>query len=114
MPRAATWPRTQLARDYHVGVNADHAARRLAHGQRGGFLPWALLVAGSVASLAANVAVAESTLIRRVIAAWLSFTLTASYELLTRQVRHNSTRASTAGEKTAASGTCGSVDQTHA
>jgi hypothetical protein len=39
-------------------------------GPRGGALPWALLVAGSVASLAANVAVAEPTLIGRVIAAW--------------------------------------------
>lgn len=56
-------------------------------GGRGGALPWALLVAGSVASLAANVAVAEPTLIGRVIAAWPSFALTASYELLTRQVR---------------------------
>jgi hypothetical protein len=52
-------------------------------GRRGG----ALLVAGSVASLAANVAVAEPTLIGRVIAAWPSFALTASYELLTHQVR---------------------------
>jgi hypothetical protein len=56
-------------------------------GRRGGILPWALLVAGSVASLAANVAVAEPALIGRVIAAWPSFALTASYELLTRQVR---------------------------
>src|SRR5215472_12748404 len=56
-------------------------------GRRGGVLPWALLVAGSVASLAANVAVAEPTLIGRVIAAWPSFALTASYELLTSQVR---------------------------
>ena len=56
-------------------------------GRRGGALPWALLVAGSIASLAANVAVAEPTLIGRVIAAWPSFALTASYELLTRQVR---------------------------
>ena len=56
-------------------------------GRRGGVLPWALLVAGSVASLAANVAVAEPTLIGRVIAAWPSFALTASFELLTRQVR---------------------------
>jgi hypothetical protein len=31
----------------------------------GGALPWALLVAGSVASLAANVAVAEPTLTGR-------------------------------------------------
>ena len=56
-------------------------------GRTGGVLPWVLLVAGSVASLAANVAVAEPTLIGRVIAAWPSFALTASYELLTRQVR---------------------------
>jgi hypothetical protein len=59
-------------------------------GRRGGVLPWTLLVAGSVASLAANVAVAEPTLIGRVIAAWPSFALTASYELLTRQVRRGS------------------------
>jgi len=32
-------------------------------GRQGGVLPWALLVAGSVASLAANVAVAEPSLI---------------------------------------------------
>ncbi|MGH3272961.1 MAG: DUF2637 domain-containing protein, partial [Streptosporangiaceae bacterium] len=60
-------------------------------GRRAGVLPWALLVAGSVASLAANVAVAEPTVIGRVIAAWPSFALTASYELLTRQVRHSAT-----------------------
>ena len=59
-------------------------------GRNGGALPWALLVAGSVASLAANVAVAEPTLVGRVIAAWPSFALTASYELLTRQVRRSS------------------------
>jgi len=59
-------------------------------GRKGGGLPWALLVAGSVASLLANVAVAEPTLIGRVIAAWPSFALTASYELLTRQVRRSS------------------------
>lgn len=46
---------------------------------------------GSVASLAANVVVAEPTLIGRMIAAWPSFALTASYELLTRQVRRSAT-----------------------
>jgi hypothetical protein len=46
-------------------------------------LPWALLVAGNMASLAANVAVAEPTLIGRVIAAWPLFALTASDELFT-------------------------------
>ncbi|HEX9355449.1 MAG TPA: DUF2637 domain-containing protein [Streptosporangiaceae bacterium] len=50
-------------------------------GARGGVLPWALLVVGSVASLAANVAVAEPTLTGRVIAAWPSFALIAAYEL---------------------------------
>src|SRR6202167_5180490 len=56
-------------------------------GNRGGILPWALLVVGSVASLAANVAVAEPTATGRVIAAWPSFALIAAYELLMRQVR---------------------------
>jgi len=68
-------------------------------GRRGGLLPWALLVAGSVASLAANVAVAEPALIGRVIAAWPSFALTASYELLTRQVRRSSAAPATAGRR---------------
>ncbi len=54
-------------------------------GGRGGVLPWALLIIGAVASLAANIAVAEPTLIGRVIAAWPSFALTCSYELLMRQ-----------------------------
>jgi hypothetical protein len=58
-------------------------------GGRGGVLPWALLVAGSVASLAANVAVAEPTPAGRVIAAWPSFALIAAYELLMRQVRRS-------------------------
>lgn len=68
-------------------------------GRRGGLLPWALLVAGSVASLAANVAVAEPTLMGRVIAAWPSFALTASYELLTRQVRRGTAGDDGSGEQ---------------
>lgn len=59
-------------------------------GSRGGVLPWALLVVGSLASLAANVAVAEPSLMGRVIAAWPSFALIGSYELLMRQVRCSS------------------------
>jgi hypothetical protein len=66
---------------------------------RGGLLPWALLVIGSVASLAANVAVAEPTAAGRVIAAWPSFALIGSYELLMRQVRR---AASTRADKRAA------------
>jgi hypothetical protein len=68
-------------------------------GGRGGFLPWALLAAGSVASLAANVAVAEPTATGRMIAAWPSFALIASYELLMRQVR----RATYAGPRSSRS-----------
>jgi len=49
-------------------------------GGRGGMLPWALLAAGSVASLAANVAVAEPTATGRVIAAWPSFALIDVHE----------------------------------
>jgi Protein of unknown function (DUF2637) len=56
-------------------------------GRRGGVLPWVLLMIGAVASLAANIAAAEPSLAGRVIAAWPSFALTASYELLMRQVR---------------------------
>ena len=58
-------------------------------GRRGGVLPWALLAAGSVASLAANVAVAEPTVVGRVIAAWPSFALIGAYEMLVRQVRRS-------------------------
>jgi len=56
-------------------------------GSRGGLLPWGLLLVGSVASLAANVTAADPTAIGRVIAAWPSFALIGSYELLMRQVR---------------------------
>jgi Protein of unknown function (DUF2637) len=63
-------------------------------GSRGGAMPWALLVIGSVASLAANVAVAEPSVAGRLIAAWPSFALIAAYELLMRQVR----RAADAGQ----------------
>jgi hypothetical protein len=58
-------------------------------GERGGELPWTLLVIGSAASLAANVAVAQPTSAGRVIAAWSSFVLIAAYELLMRQVRRS-------------------------
>jgi Protein of unknown function (DUF2637) len=58
-------------------------------GERGGMLSWGLLVAGSAASLAANVAVAQPTVTGRVIAAWPSFALIGAYELLMRQVRRS-------------------------
>lgn len=57
------------------------------YGSRGGFLAWTLLVVGSLASLGANVAIAEPSLIGRVIAAWPSAALIGSYELLMSQIR---------------------------
>ena len=64
-------------------------------GSRGGVLPWSLLAVGSVASLAANVAVAQPTVTGRLIAAWPSFALICSYELLMRHVRHTATSPDT-------------------
>lgn len=59
---------------------------------RSGLLPWTLLVLGSAASLAANVAVAEPSVVGRLIAAWPSCALIGAYELLMRQIRHISVR----------------------
>jgi len=67
-------------------------------GRQGGVLPWALLVVGSVASVAANVAVAEPTATGRLVAAWPSFALIASYELLMRQVRRAAESGTSAQE----------------
>jgi hypothetical protein len=63
-------------------------------GRRSGLLPWTLLVLGSAASLAANVAIAEPSLVGRLIAAWPSCALIGAYELLMRQVRNGSQRKS--------------------
>ena len=68
------------------GMNVAASTTLLADsrsGRKGGALPWALLVAGSVASLAANVAVAEPSLIGQVIRGVAIACLTALYELLT-------------------------------
>ncbi|WP_435107223.1 DUF2637 domain-containing protein [Nocardiopsis synnemataformans] len=56
-------------------------------GRRGGALPWVLLIVGSVASLAANVAVADPTAWSRIIHAWPSFALIGAYELLMSEFR---------------------------
>ncbi|NKY99054.1 DUF2637 domain-containing protein [Nocardiopsis dassonvillei subsp. albirubida] len=57
------------------------------NGRKGGLLPWALLIIGSGASLAANVAVADPTMWSRIIHAWPSFALIGAYELLMREFR---------------------------
>lgn len=51
------------------------------------WLPWTLLILGSLASLAANVEVAEPTIVGRVIAAWPSFAFVGAYHLLQGQLR---------------------------
>ncbi|WP_245930293.1 DUF2637 domain-containing protein [Allonocardiopsis opalescens] len=56
-------------------------------GRRGGWLPWTLLIVGSIASLAANVAVADPNVWSQVIHAWPSFALACAYELLMQQFR---------------------------
>jgi hypothetical protein len=79
-------------RDDRRGV--DDAAGRLAKRRRGSSLSWLLLGAVSVASLTANVAVAEPSVTGRIIAVWPSFALIGSYELLMRQIRATATTAS--------------------
>jgi hypothetical protein len=67
-------------------------------GQRSGVLPWVLLVLGSVASLSANVAVAEPSAVGRLIAAWPSCALIGAYELLMRQIRQAAARRGADGQ----------------
>jgi hypothetical protein len=62
-------------------------------GSFGGWLPWLLLAVGSLASLGANVAAAEPTLIGRLIAAWPSFALIGAYEMLMSQIRAHAANA---------------------
>jgi Protein of unknown function (DUF2637) len=54
-------------------------------GQPAGVLPWAALVLGLGASLAANVAAADPTVVGRLVAAWPPVGLLLSYELLMQQ-----------------------------
>jgi hypothetical protein len=56
-------------------------------GRRGEWLPLTLLIVGSLASLAANVAVADPTATSRLIAAWPSFAFVGAYHLFQGQLR---------------------------
>ncbi|MDX3099959.1 DUF2637 domain-containing protein [Nonomuraea angiospora] len=56
-------------------------------GKRGGLLPWSLLIIGSLASVGANVAVAEPSIIGRAVAAWPAFALIGGMEMAFRLVR---------------------------
>jgi hypothetical protein len=78
---------TPLSVDGMIVASSTTLLADSRNGRRGGALSWLLLGAGSLASLAANVAVAEPSVTARVIAAWPSFALIGSYELLMRQIR---------------------------
>jgi hypothetical protein len=58
---------------------------RRRSGQRAGVLPWVALLLGLGASLAANVAAAEPTMVGRLVAAWPPVGLLLAYELLLQQ-----------------------------
>jgi Protein of unknown function (DUF2637) len=65
--------RTPLSVDGMIAAALTTLLADSRAGERGGVLPWALLVVGSVASLGANAAVAQLTAPGRAIAAWPSF-----------------------------------------
>jgi hypothetical protein len=67
-----------------VAASMTMLVRRRA-GQRAGVLPWAALLLGLGASLAANVAAAEPSVVGRLVAAWPPVGLLLSYELLMQQ-----------------------------
>ena len=67
-----------------VAASMTMLVRRRA-GRGAGALPWAALLLGLGASLAANVAAAEPTVVGRLVAAWPPVGLLLSYELLLQQ-----------------------------
>ncbi|MEU8358007.1 DUF2637 domain-containing protein [Nonomuraea sp. NPDC048882] len=67
--------------------------RASRQGDRGGVLPWVLLIVSSLASVGANVAVAEPTVIARLIAGWPSLALIGAYEMLMCQIRQSPKRS---------------------
>ena len=69
-----------------VAASMTMLVRRRA-GERSGALSWTALLLGLGASLAANVAAAEPTLVGRLVAAWPPLGLLLSYELLMQQIK---------------------------
>lgn len=91
--RAALFP---LSVDGMIVASSMTLLSDARSGRKGGVLPWALLIIGSGASLAANVAVADPTMWSRIIHAWPSFALIGAYELLMREFRANAAGARSA------------------
>jgi Protein of unknown function (DUF2637) len=69
-----------------VAASLTMLVRRRA-GEPAGALAWAALLLGLGASLAANVAAAEPTVVGRLVAAWPPVGLLLSYELLMQQIK---------------------------
>jgi hypothetical protein len=69
-----------------VAASMTMMARRRA-GKNAGWLAWTSMSAGIAASLAANVAAAQPTLVGRAVAAWPPLALLLAYELLMDQIR---------------------------
>src|SRR5215472_5913712 len=65
------------------------ADRRTGH--RSGWLPWAALITGTAASLAANVATAQPSTISRIIAGWPALALLIAVKLLSGMLEHHDT-----------------------
>jgi hypothetical protein len=89
-----------------VAASMTMLVRRRA-GERAGALPWVALLLGLGASLAANVAAADPTVVGRLVAAWPPVGLLLSYELLLQQ--HNDTRGGP-GVRTVRPGAVRSLD----
>jgi hypothetical protein len=69
-----------------VAASMTMLVRRRA-GEKSSALAWAALLLGLGASLAANVAAAEPTVVGRLVAAWPPVGLLLSYELLLQQIK---------------------------
>ncbi|MEV4078381.1 DUF2637 domain-containing protein [Nonomuraea fuscirosea] len=81
-----------LAVDGTIVAASMALLRASRQGDRGGVLPWVLLIVSSLASIGANVAVAEPTVIARLIAGWPSLALIGAYEMLMCQIRQSANR----------------------
>ncbi|GAB2520855.1 hypothetical protein HNR10_000731 [Nocardiopsis aegyptia] len=105
--RAALFP---LSVDGMIVASSMTLLSDARHGRKGGVLPWSLLIIGSRASFAANVAMADPTMWSWIIHAWPSFALIGAYELLMREFRTaaksvrsaDAARTHSAGETTGA------------
>jgi hypothetical protein len=77
-----------------VAASMTMVVRRRA-GEKAGWLAWISLTLGIAASLAANIAAAEPTLIGRAVAAWPPIALLLAYELLMNQIHVTSKQVGT-------------------